>query len=161
MIAVADRVPEGDIYVMTEAGVKMQPMAPKLAGRKVVLFGLPGAFTGTCTSAHLPSFMRTAPGFASKGVEAIYCLSVNDAFVMDAWARATGADAAGVEMIADSTGALTRAMGLDFDGAPVGLLGRCQRFSALIEDGVVTQLNLEVQRGVCELSAGETLLEQI
>lgn len=130
-------------------------------GRKVILFGLPGAFTGTCSSAHLPSFMRNMDAFKEKGVEEVICLSVNDPFVMDAWDKNTQAAEAGVTLLADPSGALTVAMGLEFSVPEIGFVNRSKRYAALLEDGVVKVLNVEESPGVCEVSAGETMLSAL
>ncbi len=130
-------------------------------GRKVILFGLPGAFTGTCSSAHLPSFMRNIDAFKEKGVEEVICLSVNDPFVMDAWDKNTQAAEAGVTLLADPSGALTVAMGLEFSVPEIGFVNRSKRYAALLEDGVVKVLNVEESPGVCEVSAGETMLSAL
>jgi cytochrome c peroxidase len=127
-------------------------------GRKVVIFGLPGAFTPTCNSAHVPSFMRTKDEFAAKGVDEIICVSVNDPFVMKAWGESTGASAAGLSMLADAASAFTGAIGLQFDAPPVGLLARSKRYAMLVEDGVVKLLQQEESPGTCEVSGGEALL---
>jgi len=105
--------------------------------------------------------MRTADKFRAKGVDHVVCLSVNDIFVMKAWADATGAEKAGIEMLCDGTAEFTKAAGMDFTAPPVGLVDRCKRFSAYVVDGKVEILNVEADNGVCEISAGETLLEQI
>lgn len=127
-------------------------------GRKVILFGLPGAFTSTCSSAHLPSFMRNMDAFKEKGVDEVICLSVNDPFVMDAWDKNTQAAEAGVTLLADPSGALTVAMGLEFSVPEIGFVNRSKRYAALLEDGVVKVLNVEESPGTCEISAGETML---
>lgn len=134
-------------------------LADKLSGRKVVLFAVPGAFTPTCHSAHVPSFMRTKDQFTAKGVDEIICISVNDPFVMKAWGDATGASAAGITMLSDAESAFTKAIGMDFDAPPAGLIARSKRYAMLVEDGVVTQLNEEASPGECEISAGEGLLD--
>jgi len=135
-------------------------LADRLKGRKVVIFGLPGAYTGTCSTAHVPSFMRTAKAFADKGVDEIICVSVNDPFVMKAWGEATGATAAGITMLADSDASFTKALDLTFDLPQFGFFARSKRYSLLAEDGVVTRFNPEAGPG-CEISAGEHLLSQI
>ncbi|RFU12642.1 peroxiredoxin [Rhodobacteraceae bacterium W635] len=160
-ISVGDKLPEATLLRMGDEGPEQVALAPLLSGRKVVIFGLPGAFTGTCTSAHLPSFMRNKEAFAKKGVDEIICLSVNDPFVMQAWADSTGADEAGIILLGDSTAELTKAMGMDFTAPPAGLIDRSKRYAMLVEDGVVKVLNIEENPGVCEASAGETLLEQV
>jgi peroxiredoxin len=134
-------------------------LSSKLDGKKVVIFGLPGAYTGTCTTAHVPSFMRTFAQFKAKGVDEVICITVNDPFVVQAWSDSTGAGDAGLTMLADADGALTKEIGMDFTAPPVGLFGRSKRYSMLVENGVVTILNEEGSPGECEISAGETLLD--
>lgn len=154
-----DRLPEGNVLRLGDHGPEQVRLADLTQGR-VAVFGLPGAFTGTCTNAHMPSFVRSADKFRDKGVERILCLTVNDPFVADAWAKETGAKDAGIEVLADADGSVIRAMGLDFDAPAVGLIGRSKRFSALVRDGVVEVLNVEENAGQCSVSAGEALLEQ-
>jgi peroxiredoxin len=127
----------------------------------VVVFGLPGAFTGMCSTRHVPSFIRVAERLREKGVGAIVCVAVNDPFVMAAWSEATGAGAAGIRMLADADGGFTRALGLEFSNPERGLIGRSKRYSLLAENGVVRVLNLETSRTDCELSGGETMLGQV
>ena len=160
-IAVGDRLPGGTLFRMGEKGPEAVDVETLTKGRKVVMFGLPAAFSGTCTSAHLPSFMRNRDSFAGKGIEEVVCVSVNDAFTMGAWDKQMGAGEAGVGMLGDASGDFTKAMGMDFDLPAAGLFGRSKRYAMYLEEGVVKQLNIEAQAGVCELSAGETLLEQI
>lgn len=127
---------------------------------KIALFGLPGAFTGTCTNAHLPSFMRNVEAFRAKGVNRVICVTVNDPFVCEAWSEKTGAGKAGVEILADADGSFAEAMGLKFDFPDAGLIGRSKRYAALVEDGKITVLNIEESPGSCDISAGERLLEK-
>ncbi|SNR38518.1 peroxiredoxin [Paracoccus sediminis] len=157
-ITVGDRLPQGTLLRLGANGPEAVDTADLARGR-VALFGLPGAFTGTCTNAHMPSFVRTADAFRDKGVGRIVCLTVNDPFVADAWAKSTGADAAGIEVLADADGSVTRALGLDFDAPAVGFHGRCQRFAALLDDGVADVIQIEEGRG-CTVSGGEALLEK-
>ena len=160
-ISVGDRLPEASFVRMGANGPETVSVADLTAGRKVVLFGVPGAFTPTCHSAHVPSFMRTRDGFAAKGIDEIACISVNDPFVMKAWGEATGASAAGLTMLADPQSGFTGAIGLQFDAPPVGLMARSKRYAMLVEDGVVTHLHLEESPGTCEISGGEALLAAI
>jgi len=160
-IQAGDRLPKSTFLKMNDNGPEALESDALFAGRRVALFGLPGAFTGTCSTLHLPSFMRVAPALREKGVDAIICISVNDPFVMKAWGEATGGAAAGIEFLADAEGQFTKDCGLDFTTSQTGLIGRCLRFAAFAEDGVVTVLNFEEQHGTCVLTAGETLLEQI
>jgi len=159
-IAIGLKLPEATLLQMGANGAEGVPLADRLKGRKVVIFGLPGAYTGTCSTAHVPSFIRTANGFAEKGVDEIICVSVNDPFVMQAWGEATGATAAGITMLGDADASFTKAIGMTFDVPPLGFFARSKRYSALVEDGVVTQFNPETGTG-CEISAGEHLLSQI
>lgn len=158
-IATGETFPAGQLLKLGENGPEPVDTA-SLTGR-VAIFGVPGAFTGTCTTAHMPSFIRTADQFREKGVGRIVCLTVNDPFVADAWAKATGADAAGIEVLADADGSVTKALGLSFDAPPAGLIGRSQRFAALLKDGVVEVLEIEDSPGLCGVSAGEALLEKV
>ena len=160
-ISTGDRLPEATLLSLTDEGPAPVALADKLAGRKVVIFAVPGAFTGTCTTAHVPSFIRTKDQFTAKGVDEIICVSVNDPFVMGAWGDATGANDAGLTMLGDPESTFTKAVGLDFTAPPAGLIARSQRYAMIVEDGVVTQLNVEDNPGLCEMSAGEGLLESL
>ena len=160
-ISTGDTLPDATVLVMGENGPEAVQMADKFKGRKVVIFGLPGAYTGTCSTAHVPSFIRTKSDFDAKGVDEVICVSVNDPFVMDAWADATGAKAAGLTMLGDAESAFTTAIGMNFSAGPVGFVDRSKRYAMLVEDGVVKILNAEDSPGQCEISAGETLLAQI
>lgn len=160
-ISVGQKLPEGHLMRLGEAGPEPVSVSALTGGRKLALFGLPGAFTATCSVAHLPSFMRNVPALRDKGIDEVVCMSVNDPWVMDAWDKSTGAGAAGVTMLADPDGSLTRALGLDFSAPQVGFVDRTRRFAAIVEDGVVTWLQEEEERGVCALTAGETLLDAL
>lgn len=159
MISVGDTLPDAALIEMTAEGPAAVPLAERVKGRKVVIFAVPGAFTPTCSSAHVPSFVRTKARFDEKGVDEIICVSVNDPFVMAAWGEASGATAAGITMLADSESKLTEALGLQFDAPPAGLLARSQRYAMLVDQGEVKILHLEESPGTCELSAGEALLD--
>jgi cytochrome c peroxidase len=154
-------LPDATLTQMGAEGPEEVRISDKTAGRKVVIFAVPGAFTPTCHSAHVPSFMRTKDQFDAKGVDEIICISVNDPFVMKAWGEATGATEAGLTLLGDAASEFTKAIGMDFDAPPAGLLARSQRYAMLVEDGKVTALNLEESPGACEISAGEGLLEVI
>lgn len=160
-IKVGDQLPEGTLFRMGEKGPEAVEVGALTKGRKVAMFGLPAAFSGTCTSAHLPSFMRNREALAEKGVDEVVCVSVNDAFTMGAWDKETGAGAAGIEMLGDASGEFTEAMGMNFDLPQAGLFGRSKRYAMYVEDGVVKVLNVEDNAGVCEMSGGETLLKEI
>ncbi len=158
-ITTGDNLPNATLLLMGDDGPTSVTMVEKLTDRKVVIFGLPGAYTGTCSTAHVPSFMRTAEAFKAKGVDEIICLSVNDPFVMKAWGDDTGASAAGITMLGDAESEFTKAIGMNFSAGPVGFVERSKRYSMLVENGIVTILNAEESPGQCEVSAGETLLE--
>ena len=160
-IAVGDKLPDATLLRMGANGPEQVALSSLTGGRKVALFGLPGAYTGTCTSAHLPSFIRSMDALKAKGVDDVICVSVNDPFVMDAWGKATGATEAGIHMLGDASGALAKAMGLEFDAPPAGLYGRSRRYASFVDDGVVKVMNVEESPGVCEMSAGETLVAAI
>lgn len=160
-ISVGDTLPEATLIKFGDNGPEQVSLHDLAKGRKLVLFAVPGAFTPTCHSAHVPSFIRTKDQFTAKGVDEIVCVSVNDPFVMKAWGEATGATAAGVTMLADAESSFTNAMGLAFSAAPVGLMDRSKRYALYAEDGVVKQLHLEESPGTCDISGGEALLAAI
>lgn len=160
-IKTGETLPEATLLMMGADGPTSVSLRDKTKGRKVVLFGLPGAYTGTCSTAHVPSFIRTKDGFAGKGVDEIICVAVNDPFVMEAWSKDTGGKEAGISFLGDADGAFTAAIGMDFTAPPVGFHGRSKRYSMLVEDGVVSILNEEGSPGECEISAGETLLDAL
>jgi len=160
-ISVGDKLPSAILRTMTTDGPAEHTTEALCSGKKVVFFGLPGAFTGTCTTAHLPSFMRTADQFAAKGVDMVACVSVNDVFVMQSWAESTGADKTAVQMLADPDSSFTKAMGLDFSAPPVGLIDRSKRYAMLVDDGTVTALEIDDNPGECTISAGESFLEKV
>lgn len=158
-ISVGDTIPDATLMRVGSEGPEGVELSSLTAGRKVVIFGLPGAYTGTCTTAHVPSFMRTKDQFAAKGVDDIICVSVNDPFVMDAWGKSTGAADAGLHMLGDSGGEFIKALGMDFTAPPAGLYGRSKRFAMVVDDGKVTLLHEEENPGMCDVSAGEGMLD--
>lgn len=160
-ISKGDKLPSATLLRVGENGPEPVSLDDRIKGRKVVIFGLPGAYTGTCTSAHVPSFIRTKPQFDSKGVDEIICVSVNDPFVMKSWGDVTGATEAGLTFLADADSSFTRALGMEFDAPSVGFHNRSKRYSMLVDNGIVKVFNLEEARGTCTMSSGETLLEQV
>lgn len=159
-IQVGDKIPEATVMQMTADGPAPVSTGELFAGKKVVLFAVPGAFTPTCSAQHLPGYVDNADALKSKGADAVICMAVNDVFVMDAWGKDRGADDK-VQMIADGNGDFTKALGLELDGSGFGLGQRSQRFSLIAEDGVVTHLNLEEGGGGFKNSAAEVALEQL
>ncbi len=160
-ISQGDRLPDANLLKIGENGPETVNLSSRTKGRKVVIFAVPGAYTPTCHSAHVPSFIRTKDGFDAKGVDEIICISVNDPHVMKAWGDATGASAAGLTLLADADGAFTRALGMDFTAAPAGLIGRSKRYAMYVEDGQVRVLHCEESPGTCEVSGGEAMLDAI
>lgn len=157
-ISTGDTLPDAQLLRMGADGPEAVSLSEIAAGKTIVVFALPGAFTGVCTTAHVPSFIRAKDGFAAKGVDTIVCVSVNDPFVMKAWGESTGAADAGIHMLGDADGAFTQALGMDFTAPPAGLIGRSKRYAMVVENGVVKTLHLEESPGVCEASGGEALL---
>ena len=157
-ISQGDQLPDATLVELGADGPAPVSVADKTNGRKVVIFAVPGAFTPTCHSAHVPSFIRTKAQFDEKGVDEIICVSVNDPFVMKAWGEATGATEAGITMLGDAESAFTKALGMEFNAPPAGLNDRSKRYAMLVEDGEVVLLQAEESPGTCEVSAGEALL---
>jgi len=160
-ISQGDKLPDALLRRMGDNGPEEITIEALTSGRKIVLFGLPGAFTPTCSSAHVPSFIRTKEAFFEKGIEEIICVAVNDVHIMRQWGDVTGATAAGLSMWADPASEFTTAIGMNFDVEALGFYGRSSRYAMIVENGVVTQLNQETERGVCDISGGETLLESL
>ncbi len=157
-ISVGDSLPEATLLKMGADGPQGVPLSDHTKGRKVVIFAVPGAFTGVCSTAHVPSFIRTKDALAAKGVEEVICISVNDPFVMKAWGESTGAAAAGITMLGDADSAFTKAMGMDFDAPPAGFVSRSARYAMLVDDGTVKLLHREESTGTCEISGGEAMV---
>lgn len=165
-IKVGDKLPDGKLSESTEfdaaAGCPINPQDISVAeaskGKKLVIFALPGAYTPTCSAKHVPSFVANADKLKAKKVDEIWCIAVNDAFVMGAWGKEQGAKNK-VRMMADGSAAYTKALGLEFDLTARGMGVRSQRYSMLVDDGVVKAFNLEAP-GKFEVSGAETLLEQ-
>jgi glutaredoxin/glutathione-dependent peroxiredoxin len=156
VIAVGDHVPDVALKAVTPHGVDDVQTGALLGEGKVVLFGVPGAFTPVCSDFHLPGFVLRTEDILAKGVARIFCVSVNDAFVMGAWARSEGAD--GITMLADDTAAFTAAMGLTTDASSFGLGIRSERYAAVIEDGVLVSLEVEQAFVDHEVSTAEHVL---
>ena len=161
VISTGEKLPDATVVRRGNDGPESVALADLLKGRKVVIFAVPGAFTPTCHSAHVPSFIRTKDQFAAKGVDEIICISVNDPFVMKAWGEATGANSAGITMLGDPDSSFTKAIGMEFDAPPAGLMARSKRYAMVVDDGTVTVFQAEESPGVCEVSGGEALLEAV
>lgn len=157
VIAVGDRLPDATFRVMSPDGPVSRSTDDIFAGKRVVLFAVPGAFTPTCNNSHLPGFLNNIEGFKAKGIDTIACTAVNDVFVLDAWSKSTGAGDK-ITFLSDGNGLFAKALGLEHDGTPNGLGIRSKRYAMLVEDGVVKALNLEDMPGKAEKSAAEVLL---
>ena len=157
-ISVGDKLPDVTLVKATENGPEQVSSADYFKGKKVALFSVPGAFTPTCSARHLPGYVEKAEDLKSKGVDEIVATAVNDAFVMGAWKSAAGSD--DITMLADGNGDFAEAVGLTMDGSGFGLGKRGQRYSMVVEDGVVTQLNVEAP-GDFSVSSAEHMLGQL
>ncbi len=159
-IKVGDKLPEAQFRVMTTDGVQVKTTDDIFKGKKVALFAVPGAYTGTCHKMHLPSIFQNAKALKNKGINTIAIVGVNDAFVMNAWKRDTDQRDEAV-FLADGNAEFTKAIGMELDASGLGLGIRSQRYSMLVENGVVKKLNVEPMPGKVEVSGGDTLLAQL
>jgi peroxiredoxin len=157
-IQVGDRLPDVPLTLATSEGPKPTTTGEFFAGKRVALFAVPGAFTPTCSARHLPSYVDKAQELKGKGVDEIACISVNDPFVMAAWGKADGSE--DITMLADGNGAFADAVGLTMDGSKFGMGKRSQRYSMIVNDGVVEQLNVEAP-GEYRASSAEHMLDQL
>lgn len=158
-IQIGDKVPSARLTRMGAGGPESLTTEEIFEGRKVALFSVPGAFTPTCSAKHLPGFVGQADEIRGKGIDEIICLSVNDVFVMDAWGRSQ--EAAGkVSMIADGNGEFSKALGLELDATGFGMGMRGQRFSMVVDDGIVSQLHIE-EPGAFNVSSAEHMLAHL
>ena len=160
-ISTGDTLPDATLLTLGADGPEQVRLSSLSAGRKIVIFGVPGAFTGVCTNAHVPGFIKHKDQFMEKGVQEIICVAVNDPFVMKAWSDSTGAGEAGLTMLGDAGAELTKAMGMDFTAPPAGLYDRSKRYAMLVENDEIKILNTEDNPGMCDASAAETLLGQM
>jgi peroxiredoxin len=158
-IKVGDRIPSMSLVKATADGPQPVQTDDYFAGRRIALFSVPGAFTPTCSARHLPGFVERAEELKAKGVDEVACTAVNDAFVLAAWAKSAGAEGK-VTMLADGNGDFAEALGLTMDGSKFGLGKRGSRWSAIVEDGVVKELNVE-EPGAFSVSSAEYLIGQL
>ena len=157
-VQIGDSIPEVNLKILGGQGPQDISTKEIFSGKKVVMFAVPGAFTPTCSAAHLPGYVANSDKIKEKGVDAIVCVSVNDPFVMDAWGKGQNAEA--IMMVSDPEGELAGAMGTELDGSGFGLGNRSSRYSLVAEDGKITVLNLE-QGGAFEVSSAEAILEAL
>ena len=158
-IKVGDRLPEAKFRVMTSEGPAWKTTGDIFKGKKVALFAVPGAFTGTCHKIHVPSILQNADAMKAKGINTIAVTAVNDVFVLDAWQKASAADK--LEFLADGNGEFAKAIDLTFDGSGNGMGVRSKRYAMVVEDGVVKALSIEEAPGKVEVSGGDALLKQL
>jgi glutaredoxin/glutathione-dependent peroxiredoxin len=158
-IKIGDRIPDGKFAVMTAEGPGAITTQELFNGKTVAFFSVPGAFTPTCSNSHLPGYIKSAGDLKSKGIDTIACMSVNDVFVMDAWGKDRGATGK-VTMLADGNGDFTKALGLELDASGFGMGKRSQRFSMVVKNGVIEQLNVEAPKEF-KVSTAECMLGQI
>ena len=158
-ISVGDKLPEATFMEMTANGPEPVSTTDVFAGKTIALFAVPGAYTPTCSAKHLPGFVEKQGDLAAKGIDDIVCTSVNDVFVMGAWGKDNGVDGK-VRMLADGNGTFAAALGLEMDGSGFGMGQRSQRYSMIVKDGTVTELNVE-QGGGFEVSSADYLLGQL
>lgn len=159
-IAPGSALPPAKFRIMTASGPSEVSAQDLFKGKKAILFAVPGAFTPTCHGTHLPGFLRHAADFKAKGVDLIACTAVNDVFVMDAWAKASGAEGT-VTFLSDGNGDFAKAVGLELDASGAGLGVRSKRYAMLIEDGVVKALHIEDKPGKAEESSAERILADL
>ena len=160
-IGVGDKLPAGEFTLLGADGPTSLSVEEISKGKKIILFGLPGAYTGTCTTKHMPSFVERADELRAKGIDGIYCLATNDVFVMQSWGEATGALEAGITMLTDGPSDFVKAIGMNFNAPPVGFVDRCKRFAAIVDDGTLTAIGIDENPGECSLSSGLSILDQL
>jgi peroxiredoxin len=159
-IRVGEALPNVNLQIMENGSVVTKTTQDLFGKRRVILFGLPGAFTPVCSAKHVPGFVDQAPALKAKGIDALLVISVNDAYTMHAWEKemkATGV----IEFIADGNGDFTKAVGLVFDGVPFGMGLRSQRYAMVIKDGIIEALNIEPSTATCGVSSAEHMLETV
>lgn len=160
-IKIGDKLPNATVLEMGADGPQSLEMSALLDGKKVLIFAVPGAYTPTCTKSHLPGYVDNAPEFYAKGIDAIYCISVNDPFVTKAWGEMIGAPKQDIRVLADAASEFTGKIGMAFDGPPAGLYARSKRYAMIVDNGVVQALEVEENPGVCQLSSAETMLGMV
>lgn len=159
-IAKGDRIPEATVFVMGEGGPESVKTTDFFAGKKVVLFAIPGAFTPTCQAQHIPSYVNNADALKAKGVDEVVCMAVNDPFVLQAQAAATDAEGK-LTFLSDGNAEFTRALGLELDGSGIGLGTRAQRFAMIVNDGMVEEIFVEPDPSKMTVSSAENVLQHL
>lgn len=159
-IKVGDKIPDATFMVMGKDGPMPRTSAEVFSGKKVALFAVPGAYTPTCSNTHLPGFMNRIDELKKKGIDTVACTAVNDVFVLDRWGKDAGADGK-IEMLADGSAKFAKALGLDLDLGEAGLGTRSKRYAMLVDDGVVTVLNVEEVASQATISGAESFCSTI
>ncbi len=159
-IAKGDRIPDATVFIMGEDGPQPVRTSEFLAGRKVALFAIPGAFTPTCQAQHIPSYVNNAEVLKAKGIDEVVCMAVNDPFVLAAQAAATNAEGV-LTFLSDGNAEFTKALGLELDGSGIGLGTRSQRFAMIVNDGVVEEIFVEPDPSQMTVSSAESLLQHL
>ena len=159
-ISPGDNIPDGQLTTMTSEGPQPMSVEEIFSGRKIVLFAVPGAFTPTCHNQHLPGFLQHADELKSNGVDTIACISVNDVFVMDAWAKQSGAKDK-ILFLADGNGDFAKSIGMELDASAFGMGIRSKRYSMVVDDGVVKSLHVEPEAGQADETSAEKILKDL
>jgi peroxiredoxin len=160
MINIGDKIPTITLKTLTEDGIEDFDLNEHLKGKKIVIFGVPGAFTPTCTFEHLPSFIKRSAAIKEKGVDEILCIGVNDPLVMDAWGKAVQIEGK-ITLLSDWDASFSTALGVTFDGSAIGLGIRSRRYNAIVEDGILKYIELEEDPGSCGITHADQILEHL
>jgi peroxiredoxin len=156
--AIGEYLPDVTLYYLEETGPKEIQLSSLTARKKIILTGMPGAFTDTCTKSHLPSLIRNMPYFSKRGVSDVLCIIVNDVFVAKEWGDHTGAHKAGIKILCDCESLFTKKLELSFTAPKIGLIDRLSRVAMIVQDGKIENLLFEENKGVCEFTSGDSLV---
>ena len=161
IIKTGDKFPEGTLAFYDSGSLKTIKTDVLFKNKRIVLFGMPGAFTPTCSQYHLPSIIKEMGNFKKKGIDEIFCLVVNDVYVASVWSQQTGADEAGLKVVCDPLGTLVKKLGMSFSAPDVGFLDRSIRFCLILNNGTVENIFKETKRGTCAITSGDHILSKI
>tara|TARA_A100001011_G_scaffold327307_1_gene351369 strand:- start:422 stop:910 length:489 start_codon:yes stop_codon:yes gene_type:complete len=161
IIKTGDKFPEGTLAFYDSGSLKTIKTDVLFKNKRIVLFGMPGAFTPTCSQYHLPSIIKEMGNFKKKGIDEILCLVVNDVYVASVWSQQTGADEAGLKVVCDPLGTLVKKLGMSFNAPDVGFLDRSIRFCLILNNGTVENIFKETQRGTCAITSGDHISAKI
>ena len=155
---IGSRIPEGTFYYLDKTGPKEIKLSSLTSNKKIILTGMPGAFSDTCTKSHLPSLIKNMPNYKNKGISEVLCIIVNDVFVAKEWAEQTGANDAGIKVLCDPESIFTKKLGLEFTAPKIGLINRLTRIAMILNNGEIQKVLFEEKRGVCNFTSGNSLL---